>query len=190
LTEIKTIDWCSDRLKQVVLKWELLSQQQHLLWRDQLLDWDPGIQWAPCKDQFSTKVISVWFGSSKKFTFQGFYIAFQWPCAKSWDVFCKKYRDPFWLCRTGNTQDGWCLWCSICKNLNAVLKKCLGTSYCPTVSSYVYIIYYVLINFWLCYVTKFTWRIQQRWKTFDATVRRGVCPFITLEKNSGLKKFL
>jgi len=56
-------------------------------------------------------------------------------------------------------------------------------SYCPTVSSCVYVYIYVLINFWLCYVIKFTWMIQQRWKTFDATVRIGFCPFLTL-KNS------
>ena len=43
---------------------------------------------------------------------------------------------------------------------------------------------YVLINFWLCYVIKFTWMIQQRWKTFDATVRRGFCPFLTLKKKN------
>lgn len=47
-----------------------------------------------------------------------------------------------------------------------------------------YITYYVLINFWLCYVIKFTWRIQQRWKTFDATVVRGACPFLTLKKKN------
>jgi len=82
---------------------------------------------------------------------------------------------------TGNTRDGWYLWCSICINLNAVFKKCLVISYCPTVSSCVYVYIYVLINFWLCYVIKFTWMIQQRWKTFDATVRIGFCPFLTLK---------
>jgi len=73
--------------------------------------------------------------------------------------------------------------CSICSlHLNAVLKKCL-VAIRTIVQQYqvVCILYNVLINFWLCYVIKFTWRIQQRWKTFDATVSpRGFCPFLTI----------
>jgi hypothetical protein len=73
--------------------------------------------------------------------------------------------------------------CSICSlHLNAVLKKCL-VAIRTIVQQYqvVCILYNVLINFWLCYVIKFTWRIQHRWKTFDATVSpRCLCPFLTI----------
>ena len=138
----------------------------------------PEIQFGPCMNQISTKVISFWFGSSWKFTFQGFSHRF----SISLDVFCKKNTGIYFdFVETDNTRDGWYLWCSICINLNAVFKKCLVISYCPTVSSCVYVYIYVLINFWLCYVIKFTWMIQQRWKTFDATVRIGFCPFLTLK---------
>ena len=96
----------------------------------------PEIQFGPCMNQISTKVISFWFGSSWKFTFQGFSHRF----SISLDVFCKKNTGIYFdFVETDNTRDGWYLWCSICINLNAVFKKCLVISYCPTVSSCVYI---------------------------------------------------
>lgn len=168
----------------MVLKWELLSQQQHSLWRDQVLN---------CGRLVRTNFQPKWFhfglAVARNLHSKAFTLLLHDHMLKVGTSFAKNTGIYLDFVETANTQDGWYLWCSICMNLNAVLKKCLVISYCPTISSYVYIMYYVLINFWLCYVIKFTWRIQQRWKTFDATVRRAVCPFLTLKKKLGLKNF-
>jgi len=142
----------------------------------------PGIQCNPFKNQISTKVTSSWFGSGYKFIFQGFYIVFLWV----WTFLQMNTGIYFDFVETANMRDGWYLWCSLlyqskCRILEMFGDQLLSNS----IMLCVYI--YVLINFWLCYVIKFTWMIQQRWKTFDATVRRGFCPFLTLEKKTNFR---
>ena len=71
---------------------------------------------------------------------KAYYIAFPWV----WTSFAKKNTGIYFdFVETANMRDGWCLWCSICINLNAVFKKCLVISYCPTVSSCVYVYIYM-----------------------------------------------